>query len=324
MIDRAHAIASRQDIIFCSFGDMLRVPGSRGDLLTLKSRGSDVRVVYSPLDAVRLAATHPHRQVVFFAIGFETTAPANAMAVWMAHKQELKNFSVLVSHVTVPPSIASILQAPGNCVEGFLGPGHVCTVMGYEEYEPLAQNFSVPIVITGFEPVDMLEGVFMTVRQLESGQARVENQYCRAVRREGNVQSRKLIEDVFEVCDRKWRGVGIIPKSGYRLRYEYRDHDAERLYEVDDIETQESSECISGQVLRGLKKPHDCPAFGKACTPYTPLGATMVSSEGACAAYYAYGRHLESRRSAHHDHAGSELIQIGTPTDQPGFYGGLQ
>lgn len=297
MIDRAHAIASRPDVIFCSFGDMLRVPGSRGDLLTLKSRGSDVRIVYSPLDAVNLAATRPDRQVVFFAIGFETTAPPNAMAVWLAHKRGLKNFSILVSHVTVPPSITSILQAPGNRVQGFLGPGHVCTVMGFEEYEPIARNYRVPVVITGFEPVDMLEGVYMTIRQLEAGDARVENQYGRAVRREGNIQSRKLIEEVFEVCDRKWRGVGIIPKSGYRLRYEYRDHDAEQLFEVDDIETRESSECISGQVLRGLKKPHDCPAFGKTCTPLTPLGATMVSSEGACAAYYAYGRHLEQKRS---------------------------
>ncbi|HVT30427.1 MAG TPA: hydrogenase formation protein HypD [Lacipirellulaceae bacterium] len=297
MIDRAHAIASRRDVIFCSFGDMLRVPGSRGDLLALKSRGSDVRIVYSPLDAVNLAAARPDRQVVFFAIGFETTAPPNAMAVWMAHKRGLKNFSVLVSHVTVPPSLTSILQAPGNKVRGFLGPGHVCTVMGFEEYEPVARNYHVPIVITGFEPVDMLEGVYMTIRQLEAGEARVENQYRRAVRREGNLESRKLIEDVFEVCDRKWRGVGIIPKSGYRLRYEYRDHDAERLFEVDDIETRESTECISGQVLRGLKKPHDCPAFGKTCTPLTPLGATMVSSEGACAAYYAYGRHLEAKHS---------------------------
>ncbi len=311
MIDRAHAIASRSDVIFCSFGDMLRVPGSREDLLTLKSRGSDIRIVYSPLDAVKLAANHPNHQIVFFAIGFETTAPPNAMAVWMAHKRGLKNFSVLVSHVTVPPSISSILQAPGNRVQGFLGPGHVCTVMGYEEYEPIARNYRVPIVITGFEPVDMLEGVYMTVRQLEAGEARVENQYGCAVRHDGNVESRKLIEEVFEVCDRKWRGVGIIPKSGYRLRYEYREHDAERLFEVDDIETCESTECISGQVLRGLKKPHDCPAFGKTCTPLTPLGATMVSSEGACAAYYAYGRHLESRRPAKQPlPASNELVQL--------------
>jgi hydrogenase expression/formation protein HypD len=298
MIDRAHAIASRPDVIFCSFGDMLRVPGSRGDLLSLKSRGSDVRVVYSPLDAVNLAAKFPDKQVVFFAIGFETTAPPNAMAVWMAHKRGLKNFSVLVSHVLVPPAITAILQAPGNRVQGFLGPGHVCTVMGYKEYEPIAQNYRVPIVITGFEPIDMLEGVLMAVRQLEARQARIENQYARAVRREGTARSRELIEEVFEVCDRKWRGVGLIANSGYRLRSEYRDHDAEQRFEVDDIKTRESDECISGQVLRGMKKPHDCPAFGTKCTPQTPLGATMVSAEGACAAYYAYGRHLASKRDS--------------------------
>ncbi|MDB5334311.1 MAG: hydrogenase expression/formation protein HypD [Phycisphaerales bacterium] len=309
MIDRAHAIASRPGVIFCSFGDMLRVPGSNGDLLQLKSRGSNIRIVYSPLDAVNLAAANPDRKVVFFAIGFETTAPPNAMAVWLAAKRNLKNFSVLVSHVTVPPSMTAILQSPGNRVQGFLGPGHVCTVMGFEEYEPIARRYRVPVVVTGFEPVDMLEGVLMTVRQLEAGTATVENQYARAVRREGNAQSKKLIEDVFEICDRKWRGVGIIPKSGYKLRYEYRDHDAERLYEVADIQANESTVCISGQILRGLKKPHDCTAFGKTCTPQTPLGATMVSSEGACAAYHAYGRHLEAtgRRNGHQP----ELVQIG-------------
>jgi hydrogenase expression/formation protein HypD len=296
MIDRAHAIASRPEVTFCSFGDMLRVPGSRGDLLQLKSHGADVRVVYSPLDAVNLAAARPDRKVVFFAIGFETTAPPNAMAVWMARKRRLSNFSVLVSHVLVPPMITAILQAPGNRVQGFLGPGHVCTVMGTGEYEPIARRYRVPIVITGFEPLDLLEGTLRTVRQLEAGRAEVENQYARCVRPEGNPASKRLLEDVFEVCDRKWRGVGLIPKSGFKLRYEYRDHDAERLFEVDDIETQESALCISGQVLKGLKKPHHCPAFGKQCTPQTPLGATMVSAEGACAAYYAYGRHLEAAR----------------------------
>lgn len=250
MIDRAHAIASRPDVTFCSFGDMLRVPGSRGDLLQLKSQGSDVRVVYSPLDAVNLAAARPDRPVVFFAIGFETTAPPNAMAVWMARKRRLTNFSVLVSHVLVPPMITAILQAPGNRVQAFLGPGHVCTVMGQREYEPIAQRYRVPIVITGFEPLDLLEGVLRTVRQLEAGRAEVENQYARAVRPDGNPASRRLIEDVFEVCDRKWRGVGLIPKSGFKLRYEYRAHDAERLFEVDDIETHESSLCISGQIDR--------------------------------------------------------------------------
>lgn len=301
-IDRAHAIAMRPDVIFTSFGDMLRVPGSRGDLLSLKSQGADVRTVYSPLDAVNLAAANPAKRVVFFAIGFETTAPPNAMALWVAKKRGIKNFSVLVSHVLVPPAMTAILESPGNRVQGFLGPGHVCTVMGYEEYDPLAAKYRVPIVITGFEPVDMLEGVLMTVRQLEAGEAKVENQYGRAVKREGNRQSIALIEDVFEVCDRKWRGVGSIPMSGYRLTDAYRDFDAERLFDVADIETAESSECISGQVLKGLKKPHDCAAFGKKCTPQTPLGATMVSAEGACAAYYAYGRHLESKKK--------ELVQV--------------
>src|SRR5262249_47663953 len=291
MIDRAHAIASRPQVIFCSFGDMLRVPGSRGDLLQLKSLGSDVRIVYSPLDAVNLAAARPDRQVVFFAIGFETTAPPNAMAVWMARRRRLTNFSVLVSHVLVPPALTAILQSPGDRVQGFLGPGHVCTVMGYTEYEPIAQGYRVPIVITGFEPIDLLEGVLRAVRQLESGGAEVENQYGRAVRRQGNLASRRLIADVFEVCDRKWRGIGLIPKSGYRLRPEYGDHDAERRFEVDDLQAEESSVCISGEILQGLKKPQECPAFGGPCTPQSPLGATMVSAEGACAAYYAYGRH---------------------------------
>src|SRR5262245_26381459 len=233
-IDRAHALASRPEVTFCSFGDMLRVPGSRGDLLQLKSRGSDVRVVYSPLDAVNLAAARPDRKVVFFAIGFETTAPPNAMAVWMARKRRLANFSVLVSHVLVPPMITAILQAPGNRVQGFLGPGHVCTVMGLSEYGPIARRYRVPIVVTGFEPLDLLEGVLHTVRQLEGGRAEVENPYARAVRPEGNPASRRLIEDVFEVCDRKWRGVGLIPKSGFKLRYEYRDHDAERLFSTEE------------------------------------------------------------------------------------------
>jgi hydrogenase expression/formation protein HypD len=293
LIDRAHAIASRPDVTFCSFGDMLRVPGSRGDLLQLKSQGSDVRVVYSPLDAVSLAAARPARKVVFFAIGFETTAPPNAMAVWMARKRRLANFSMLVSHVLVPPAITAILQAPGNRVQAFLGPGHVCTVMGIDEYEPIAHRYRVPVVITGFEPLDLLEGVLHTVQQLEAGRAEVHNQYARAVRPQGNPASRRLIDEVFEVCDRKWRGVGLIPKSGFKLRDEFREHDAERLFEVDHIETHESAVCISGQVLKGLKKPHECPAFGTQCTPQTPLGATMVSAEGACAAYHAYGRHLE-------------------------------
>jgi len=293
MIDKAHAIARRRDVVFCSFGDMLRVPGSATDLLVLKSRGADVRVVYSPIDSLKIARANPDKKVVFFAIGFETTAPGNAMAVWQAHKQGIKNFSVLVSHVLVPPAIASILQSPSNRVQGFLGPGHVCTIMGYREYEPISERFRVPIVITGFEPLDILEGILMTVRQLELGKWEVENQYPRVVKREGNLIAQDLVNRVFEVGDRKWRGVGSIPKSGYKLRYELRDHDAERIFEVDEIDTQEPAVCISGLVLRGIRKPHDCPAFGEQCTPEHPLGATMVSAEGACAAYYAYGRHLQ-------------------------------
>jgi hydrogenase expression/formation protein HypD len=297
MIDRAQAVAERPDVIFCSFGDMLRVPGSRGDLLSLKARGADIRVVYSPLDAVRLAGAHPDRQVVFFAIGFETTAPANAMAAWQAKRQGLRNFSLLVSQVLVPPMLTAILQSPGNRVQAFLGPGHVCTVMGTAEYEPIAARYKVPIVITGFEPVDLLQGILLAIRQLEAGRAEVENAYARVVESAGNAAARALVEDVFEVCDRKWRGIGIIPKSGLRLRWEYREHDADRAFQLDEVETSESPQCISGQVLKGLKKPWQCPAFGKQCTPETPLGATMVSSEGACAAYYAYGRHLEAREA---------------------------
>ena len=297
MIDRAHAVAARPGVLFCSFGDMLRVPGSRGDLLSLKARGADIRVVYSPLDALRLAAANPDRPVVFFAIGFETTAPANAMAAWQAKRQGLRNFSLLVSQVLVPPMLSAILQSPGNRVQAFLGPGHVCTVMGTTEYEPIATRYKVPIVITGFEPVDLLQGILLAVRQLEEGRATVENAYARVVGPEGNPPARALVHEVFEVCDRKWRGIGIVPKSGLKLRYEYRDHDADKIYQVDDLETNESPLCISGQILKGLKKPKDCPAFGKQCTPDMPLGATMVSSEGACAAYYAYGRHLEAKEA---------------------------
>jgi hydrogenase expression/formation protein HypD len=296
MIDKAHAIAQRPEVIFCSFGDMLRVPGSKVDLLVLTSRGADVRIVYSPIDALKIARANPNKKVVFFAIGFETTAPGNAMAVWQAQKQGLTNFSVLVSHVLVPPAMAALLQSPLNRVQGFLGPGHVCTVMGYQEYEPIAARYRVPIVITGFEPLDILEGVLMTVRQLEAGTAEVENEYPRVVKREGNRVAQDLVNSVFEICDRKWRGVGLIPKSGYKLRPEFRKQDAELLFEVEEIDTEESSVCISGLVLRGVKKPHDCPAFGTTCTPTRPLGATMVSAEGACAAYYAYGRHLQNEK----------------------------
>ena len=291
-IDRAHAIASHPNVTFCSFGDMLRVPGSHGDLLQLKSHGSDVRVVYSPLDAVTIAAANPGREVVFFAIGFETTAPPNAMAVWLAAQRGLTNFSVLVSHVLVPPVITALLEAPDNRVQAFLGPGHVCTVVGFEDYEPIAADYRVPIVVTGFEPVDMLEGLLLAVRQLEEGRATVENAYGRAVRREGNGASRALIADVFEVCDREWRGVGTIPMSGLRLARKYQAFDAEARFAVGGIDTREPAVCISGDILRGVRKPHECPAFATACTPHTPIGATMVSAEGACAAYYSYGRHV--------------------------------
>jgi hydrogenase expression/formation protein HypD len=290
LIDKAVAIASRPGVIFCSFGDMLRVPGSERDLFAVKADGGDVRIVYSPLDCVRLAEQHPDRTVVFFAVGFETTAPANAMAVWQARRRGVRNFAVLVSHVLVPPAITAILSAPTNRVQGFLAAGHVCTIMGYEEYEPLAERFRVPIVVTGFEPLDLLEGVYHCVRMLEERRIGVENQYARAVSRAGNPHARQLIGEVFEVTERKWRGIGPIPDSGYRLRSEYAGFDAEVRFAVDGLQTRESTTCISGQILQGVKKPHECPAFSKQCTPEHPLGATMVSSEGACAAYYHYGR----------------------------------
>ena len=290
MIDRAHAIAARPEVIFCSYGDMLRVPGSSGDLLALKSRGADIRVVYSPLEAVKIARDNPLRQVVFFAIGFETTAPANALAIRQARDLRLGNFSALVSQVLVPPALTAILGASDNRVQAFLGPGHVCTVMGTAEYAPIVARYQVPVVITGFEPLDVLEGVLRAVRQLEAGEARLENQYSRGVRDEGNPQARGVVEEVFETCDRKWRGVGEIPMSGWRLRPAFGHYDASRRFAVNDIATREPAVCISGEILRGLKKPTQCPAFGKQCTPATPLGATMVSSEGACAAYHAHGR----------------------------------
>jgi hydrogenase expression/formation protein HypD len=290
MIDRALAVAARPEVTFTSYGDMLRVPGSRGDLFTVRAAGGDVRVVYSPLDAVALARQEPARQVVFFAIGFETTAPANAMAVKQAQRLRLENFSVLVSHALVPPAMRAILSSPGNRVQGFLAAGHVCAVMGWWEYEPIARDFRVPIVVTGFEPLDLVRGIAMCLRQLEAGRAEVENAYERAVTREGNRPAQALMAEVFKTCDRKWRGIGTIPASGYRLRPELAAFDAEQRFEVDEIVTEESPVCISGLILQGLKKPTDCPAFGTDCTPDSPLGATMVSAEGACAAYWRYGR----------------------------------
>jgi hydrogenase expression/formation protein HypD len=290
MIDRAVAIAGRPGVVFASFGDMLRVPGSGGSLLAAKARGADVRVVYSPLDALALARRHPDRQIVFFAVGFETTAPANAMAVARARAEGLTNFSALVSHVLVPPAMAAILESPESRVDAYLGPGHVAAVAGAADYEALLRRFRVPVVITGFEPVDILEGVLMAVRQLEGGRAEVENQYARAARGAGNAVARRTVDEVFEICDRAWRGIGVIAQSGLRLRPSYAAHDAERVFDVAGVAAEEPAECIAGLVLRGQKKPTDCPAFGTACTPERPLGATMVSSEGACAAYYAYRR----------------------------------
>jgi hydrogenase expression/formation protein HypD len=289
-IDKALAIAARPEVIFASFGDMLRVPGSDCDLQQVRARGGQVRVVYSPLDALALARKHPDREVVFFAVGFETTAPANAMAVWRARELGVKNFSVLVSHVTVPPAMTAILDSPGNRVQGFLAAGHVCTVMGWTEYEPIAAKYRVPIVVTGFEPLDILEGIWMCVNQLEAGTHVVENQYVRAVRREGTVPARELVEKVFQLADRKWRGIGRIPRSGLVLRPEFADFDAERRFDVGGMTVAEPAECRAGEVLQGTLKPHQCPAFGTRCTPERPLGAPMVSSEGACAAYYNFGR----------------------------------
>jgi hydrogenase expression/formation protein HypD len=292
VIDKALAIAASPGVIFCSFGDMLRVPGSKKDLFSVKSQGGDVRIVYSPLDAVKLARENPDREVVFFGIGFETTAPANAMTVHQAKQQGLKNFSMLVSHVLVPPAIEAIMSSSTNRVQGFLAAGHVCSVMGYWQYEPLAEKYHVPIVVTGFEPLDILDGIRRTVLQLEKGEARVENGYARAVQREGNRPAQKILQEVFTVGDRKWRGIGNIPQSGWYLSDAYSDFDAETRFSVGDIHTEESALCHSGEVLQGLIKPNQCPAFGKECTPRKPLGATMVSTEGACAAYYQYGRFI--------------------------------
>ena len=290
LIDKALEIASRPGVVFCSFGDMLRVPGSTTDLLSVKANGGDVRIVYSPLDAVRLAEQNPAKEIVFFGVGFETTAPATAMAVYQAAGKGLKNFSLLVSHVLVPPAIEAVLSSPHCRVQAFLAAGHVCAVMGYEEYVPIAAKYRVPIVVTGFEPLDILQGVSMCVRQLESGRAEVENQYSRAVRREGNAPAQQLIREVFRVVPRKWRGIGEIPQSGLGLSSRYEAFDAEQKFGVAGHHVEEPTECLSGLVLQGQIKPHECPAFGTRCTPDHPLGATMVSSEGACAAYYRYRR----------------------------------
>jgi hydrogenase expression/formation protein HypD len=291
ILDKAIAIASIPEVIFVSYGDMLRVPGSHSDLFRVKAGGGDVRIAYSPMDALRLARENPQRPVVFFAVGFETTAPANAMAVWQARREGLRNFSMLVSHVLVPPAIRLLLDSSANRVQGFIAPGHVCTVMGYEEYEELAARYKVPFVVGGFEPLDLLEAILLLVRQLEEGRAQVENQYVRSVNRTGNQAARQRMMEVFEVVDRNWRGIGPIAQSGYRLRPEYAAFDAEKVFGVEAISAPEPPECISALVLQGLKKPVDCPMFGTRCTPATPMGAPMVSSEGACAVYYQYRRH---------------------------------
>lgn len=290
LIDKATQIATRPEVIFCSFGDMLRVPGSRHDLFHIKANGGDVRIVYSPLDAVKVARENPEREVVFFAVGFETTAPANAMAVCQARQLGVTNFSVLVSHVLVPPALEAVLNSADNRVQAFLAAGHVCAVMGWEEYRPIAAKYHVPIVVTGFEPLDILQGIELCVRQLEAGRAEVENQYRRAVRQAGNLPAQELIRQVFRVVPRKWRGFGEIPQSGLGLTAEYAAYDAETKFGVAAYSAEEDTECISGMVLRGVKKPHECPAFAGRCTPEHPLGATMVSQEGACAAYYRYRR----------------------------------
>ena len=291
LIDKALAIASRSEVIFTSYGDMLRVPGSRQDLFSIRAAGGDVRVVYSPLDALQIAQENPDKEVVFFAIGFETTAPANVMSVLQARNQGIDNYSILVSHVRVPPAMHAILGSPQNRVQGFLAAGHVCAVMGYWEYTPIAEQYKVPMAITGFEPLDIVQGIHATVKMLEEGRVDVENAYSRAVTERGNQAAQKIINQVFEECDRKWRGIGVIPMSGWRLRPEFEDFDAEKRFDVEAIQSSESPLCIAGEILQGLKKPHDCSAFGTQCTPEHPLGATMVSSEGACAAYYRYGSH---------------------------------
>ncbi|MHC4548866.1 MAG: hydrogenase formation protein HypD [Planctomycetota bacterium] len=288
MIDKALHLASQPEVTFVSYGDMLRVPGSRSDLLRAKAAGADVRVVYSPLQALSIARAHPGRRIVFFAIGFETTAPANAMAVWRAKSEGLKNFSVLASHVLVPPAIRLLLASRRSRVQGLIAPGHVCTVMGYREYEALSREFGLPVVVGGFEPTDLLEAVALLVAQLEAGRAGVQNQYVRSVGRAGNRRARRLMSRVFEVCDRKWRGIGFIPRSGLRLRAEFEEHDAERQFGLADFHAEEPAECLSAEVLQGLREPTECPAFATRCTPQHPLGALMVSAEGACAAYYRY------------------------------------
>lgn len=301
LIDKAIEIASLPGVILCSFGDMLRVPGNRGHLLAAKATGAKVHLVYSPLEVVELAQAHPHEEVVFFAVGFETTAPATALAVIQAQQQGLTNFSVLTAQVILPPAIRTLLNCPGHSLHGFLLAGHVCTVMGFADYEELARSYQVPMVVTGFEPIDLLQGIYFCLRQLETGIAKVENQYARAVRPEGNLKAQSLIWEVFAIEPRIWRGLGAIPASGLRLKERYRAFDAARRFGPFQSTFDAPSECISAQILQGLKKPYQCPAFGLGCTPGHPLGAPMVSSEGACAAYYHYHRIEAPPREQSHE-----------------------
>jgi len=290
LIDKAVYLAEEKGVILCSFGDMLRVPGSKKSLLEAKASGADVRILYSPLEAVKLAKENPQKEVVFFAVGFETTAPANALSVIHAQREGLKNYSILTSHVLVPPAIEAVMNDESTAIQGFLAAGHVCTIMGIDEYYPISEKYRVPLVVTGFEPVDLVQGIYMTIKQLEEGKTEVENQYGRVVKPEGNTEARKIIESVFRVCDREWRGIGVIPNSGYELRDEFAEFDANVKFDTKIEKAEESKECIAGLVLKGIKKPHECSQFGKKCTPTSPLGAPMVSSEGACAAYYHFSQ----------------------------------
>lgn len=294
IIDKAIHLALEENVILCSFGDMLRVPGSKKNLLEAKAEGADIRILYSPLEAVRIAEDHPDKEVVFFAVGFETTAPANALSVIHAHRKELKNYSILTSHVLVPPAIKAVIDDEESKIDGFLAAGHVCTIMGNSEYHPLSKTYEVPIVVTGFEPLDVLQGILMVVRQLEANKAEVENQYARIVKEEGNPEAQKMIHQIFEIKNQIWRGIGEIPDSGYQVRPEYGDFDAKRKFQIEIPEAPENPDCISGQIMKGLKKPFECSQFGKKCKPTNPLGAPMVSSEGACAAYYHFSGLVEA------------------------------
>lgn len=297
LIDKAVHLAIKEGVILCSFGDMLRVPGSEMSLLEAKSRGADVRILYSPLEAVQIAKKNPHREVVFFAVGFETTAPANALSVVHAERQKLKNYSILASHVLVPPAMEAVINDPLAKIDGFLAAGHVCTIMGIHQYYPLVSKHRLPIIVTGFEPVDLLQGVYMCLKQLEEGQAKLENQYARVVQSDGNPKAVEVIERIFKISDREWRGIGVIPQSGYTIREKYKAYDADHKFNIRIKKVEENKSCIAGQVLKGIKKPYDCPEFGKNCTPQNPLGAPMVSSEGACAAYYHFSKAMEGTKA---------------------------